>query len=194
MTELAYPSEPAPQVLSSASSDCVPTETPEMLPVVSTLGAVIGRATRGLCHGPRRLLHPVVHLHIMNREGCIFLQRRSAAKRQYPLMWDTAVGGHITYGEYAQEALFREAFEEIGLTDFNPVFLEAYVFDCPAERELVLAFAAIGDFRLEPCNEELCEGRYWSIGQIEAAMGKGVLTANFESEFRRFKSRLLSLL
>ena len=38
----------------------------EWLPVVDAQGKVIGRAPRSVCHSGSKLLHPVVHLHIIN--------------------------------------------------------------------------------------------------------------------------------
>ena len=109
----------------------------ELLPLTDELGHIVGRATRGECHGGSMLLHPVVHLHVFNPEGALFLQRRPEWKDIQPGRWDTAVGGHVDWGETIDEALRREVSEEIGLTDFTPTFLCRYVFESRRERELV---------------------------------------------------------
>ena len=196
MFELVYPLEPAPLLPRRNASLEAPVVAPsgEMLPVVEgESGLVIGQSSRDKCHS-LRLLHPVVHLHIIDRLGNIYLQKRAPDKSLYPGLWDFAVGGHVIYGELAAETLYREAAEEIGLTGFNPTFIEQYVYDIDSQLELSCVYAAIGHFELNPDNEEVSEGKWWTIPQIEASIGKKVFTPVFEREFTRIKHKLLSLL
>jgi isopentenyldiphosphate isomerase len=166
----------------------------EMLPLIEPSGLVYGQATRAWCHSGAKPLHPVVHLHLIDRLGRIYLQKRSMSKDLLPGYWDTAVGGHVTYGETVMEALFREAREEIGLSDFNPIDLDTYVWESDTEREWVSVFAAVGNFPLKPVNDEVEEGRYWTEKEIKAACGKGILTPNFENEYKRVGQALQALL
>lgn len=185
--ELVYPVSMAPLLQGGKAEK-------EMLPVVDATGAVVARAPRSVCHDGSKPLHPVVHLHILDRYGRLYLQKRAATKDLYPLYWDTAVGGHVEYGEYLSEALFREASEELGFYDFNPIPLRSYVFESPVERELVNVFGAVGNFNLHPDGEEVAEGRWWAPDDLESAFGKNVLTPNFEQEFPMIKHGLLALL
>ena len=189
MFELIYPEDPAPLVAIKS----IPRRA-EVVPVVDTSGIVTGRTVRSACHDGSRLLHPVVHLHIISRSGCIYLQKRAASKDLYPGFWDTAVGGHVSYGETFGEALYREASEELGLIDFNPVNIDSYVYSNDHEQELISVYATITDREINPDHDEVAEGRYWKIGDVEASRGKGVLTPQFEQEFVRLKDRLLALL
>lgn len=157
----------------------------ELFPLVDEEGRVIGKATRGECHNGSRLLHPVVHLHVFNAAGHLYLQKRPEWKDIQPGKWDTAVGGHIDYGETPEEALKREVREELGITDFTPERLGMYVFEGLKERELVYVHRTVYDGDIHPSTDELDGGRFWTIDEINAAIGQGILTPNFESEFQR---------
>ena len=157
----------------------------EIFPVVDELGRVVGKATRGECHSGTKLLHPVVHLHVFNCQGDVYLQKRPEWKNIQPGKWDTAVGGHIDYGETPEEALQREVREELGITDFTPEFVDKYVFDSLRERELVYVHRTTYEGDIRPSKDELDGGRFWTMQEIREAMGQGVLTPNFESEFQR---------
>ena len=43
----------------------------EWFPLVNEEGETIGKATRKECHSGSKLLHPVIHLHIFNKDGSI---------------------------------------------------------------------------------------------------------------------------
>lgn len=157
----------------------------ELFPIVNEQGEVTGSATRAECHSGSMLLHPVVHLHIFDTQGRLYLQRRSLNKDIQPGKWDTAVGGHIDYGESVKEALRREVREELGITQFNPIHNFTYLFQSRIERELVYSYRTIyeGDIKIDPV--EIDEGRYWSFDDIVEHLGKGIFTPNFEDEFQK---------
>lgn len=159
----------------------------EIFPIVDADGTVIGSATRGECHNGSKLLHPVVHLHLFDEQGRLYLQQRPLWKDIQPGKWDTAVGGHIDFGEEVDVALRREAREELSIVGFEPRFLLKYLFESEREKELVYVFSTIYMGEVRP-SDELDGGRFWSLSEIEAAMGQGVLTPNFEQEFLKLKA------
>ena len=158
----------------------------ELFPIVDEAGQVIGRATRGECHSGSKLLHPVVHLHVFDSQNRLYLQQRPLWKDIQPGKWDTAVGGHVDLGEEIADALRREVREELGIEDFTPEFLLRYVFESERERELIHVFRTTYDGDIRP-TAELDGGRFWTLEEIREAIGKGVLTPNFESEFLKLK-------
>ena len=154
----------------------------ELLPIVDEAGEVVGSATRGECHDGTKPLHPVVHLHLFDSAGRLYLQHRPLWKSIQPGKWDTAVGGHVDFGEEIAAALQREVREELGITDCEPRFLNSYIFESERERELVYVYSAVYDGAVAP-SDELDGGRFWTLDEIKAAIGQGVLTPNFEMEF-----------
>ncbi len=167
----------------------------ELLPVVDDSGMVIGKASRSYCHSGSKLLHPVVHLHVLRRDGSLYLQKRPIHKDVQPGKWDTAVGGHVDYGESVMEALLREAREELSLMQFNPHFIKSYVFESAVDRELVSIYAVVGShFKLLPNPDELDGGRFWTPKEIAESMGQGIFTPNFESEYTDIAQTLYALL
>lgn len=157
----------------------------EMLPVVDEQGNITGAATRGECHNGSKKLHPVVHLHVFNGRGELYLQKRPDWKDIQPGKWDTAVGGHIDLGENVEAALKREAAEELGITGFTSEQLATYVFESAREKELVFSHKTVYDGTITP-SDELAGGRFWTLCEIKENLGKGIFTPNFEDEFNRF--------
>ena len=158
----------------------------EFFPIVTPSGEVVGKASRQDCHNGSHILHPVVHLHVFSSRGELYLQRRALHKGLLPGYWDTAVGGHVSYGETIMQALAREVQEEIGITDYAPVHLETYRYDSSRESEMVHVYKAIYDGPFFWNDGEVMDGRFWSKGELRDAMGKGILTPNLELELQRF--------
>ncbi len=158
----------------------------ELFPRVDADGNVLGSVTRGEAHNGSRILHPVVHLHLFNSRGELFLQRRPDWKDIQPGKWDTACGGHMDYGETPQEALRREVSEELGVYGFTPTFIDKYVYNSLTESELVYVNATVFDGEVRPSPDELAGGRFWAAEEIGENIGKGVFTPNFESEYQKY--------
>jgi isopentenyldiphosphate isomerase len=157
----------------------------EIFPVVDEDGNTIGEASRSVCHdGKSKLLHPVVHLHLFNSKGELFLQKRVMTKDIQPGKWDTSVGGHVGVGESVEEALARESLEELGLKNFNAKFIGKYTWESEVERELVNSFYTISDDVPVTDPGEIEEGKFWTMNEINENLDKAVFTPNFENEFR----------
>ena len=158
-------------------------ESIEYFPLVNEEGKVIGKATRAECHGGSFWLHPVVHLHVFNSAGELYLQKRSMSKDIQPGKWDTSVGGHVDYGEEIENALRREVMEELGITEFEPIFIQRYKFQSSQEAELVHSYYTIYDGAITPDPIEISEGQFWEKAEIEKMIESGVFTQNFKEEY-----------
>lgn len=166
------------------SSLLIPESPQELLPLVDPAGNVIGKATRTECHNGSMLLHPVVHLHVFNEKGELYLQKRPMWKDIQPGKWDTAVGGHVDFGEDIYTALLREAREELGINAEGNELVQMYEFHSEREHELVYAHKIVYNKEIKP-SEETDGGRFWTMQEIRDAIGHGILTPNFEQEFMR---------
>lgn len=158
----------------------------EIFPLVDAEGNVTGREKRSNCHNGSMLLHPVVHLHVFNNEGELYLQKRADSKEIFPGLWDSSVGGHIAYGESPAEAVVREAYEELGLQEISPVFILKYIIETDVERELTYCYYIKTDKQPIPNTDELADGRFWKMEEIRRCTGKGMFTPNFEKDFHTF--------
>lgn len=161
----------------------------EIFPLVDEVGNVIGQAARSRCHDGSKLLHPVIHLHVFNSDGQLYLQKRSDNKDIQPGKWDSSVGGHIDPGETPDEAVLREAREEIGVYEIKPVYIEKHIIETDVERELTYCFYTVYDGKFAIDRNEVSDGRFWNITDIENQLGKGVFTPNFELDFEMFLKR-----
>lgn len=158
----------------------------ELFPIVNKSGEIVGKVTRGEAHGGSYILHPVVHLHVFNSMGQLYLQHRPLWKDIQPGKWDTACGGHMAYGESVEQALKREVREELGITDFVPISMGHYIFESKCERELVYVHRCVYNGTIFPSAEELDGGKFWTREDIVENFCKGVFTPNFENEFHKF--------
>jgi isopentenyldiphosphate isomerase len=162
----------------------------ETVDIVDERDRVIGRASRGACHGNPSLMHRVVHILVFNPSGDILLQLRGMNKEIQPGKWDTSVGGHMASGEAYDEAARRELHEELcidaggGLTH-----LYDYIWRSEIETERVRTYRLIHDGPYRVQKEEIEEARFFSPAEIEASLGSGVFTPNLEEEWRRYKEK-----
>lgn len=159
----------------------------EWVPLVDESGNVHGSAPRSHVHNGSKLLHPVVHLHVINHNKAILLQKRPITKQIQPGKWDSAVGGHISAGETLEQALKKEAFEEIGLIEFSAGMRKVYRWETDVEAELVYLFTSFDFKNFKVHSDEVEEVRFWTKNQIENQLGKNIFTPNFEFEYEMLK-------
>lgn len=157
----------------------------EMLTLVTEDDRVIGPVPRKLVHGNPSLVHRSVHVLVVGRAG-LLLQKRSLSKDTQPGKWDTSVGGHVGYGQSYDEAARREAAEELGLAlgDLECLYASRIRNEVESENIRTYLHLSEGPFRPEP--GEIDAVRFWSRAEIDAALGTGVFTPNFEEEYAHF--------
>jgi isopentenyldiphosphate isomerase len=158
----------------------------ELFEVVDDEGRVIGTAPRSKCHGDPSLAHRSVHVFVRNRQGDLYLQKRSPAKDVQPGKWDTSVGGHLAPGETYEQAVVRELAEELGVS--VPVAMlvpcHHYVWRTSVETEHVRTYELTYEGSMNPDPVEIDEGRFWRLAEIRQNCGRGIFTPNLEYELR----------
>jgi len=73
--------------------------------------------------------------------------------------------------------------EELGIVDFEPVFMLRYQFRSEQEAELVHSYYAIYDGAVHPNPTEISEGRFWSINEIKENTGLDILLRTLKMNF-----------
>jgi isopentenyldiphosphate isomerase len=164
----------------------------ERLEIVNYKGEVIGHASRSEIHGNPSMMHRVVHVLVFNAKGDILLQKRSQNKDVAPGKWDTSVGGHVAIGESLVSSSVREMYEELGVGGHEPEFLYSYTHSNVYETELVTTYRCFIEENFSFDREEIDAIRFWTFDEIRGAMGKGILSDNFEHEFITYLGHLES--
>jgi isopentenyldiphosphate isomerase len=159
----------------------------ELFDVVDRHDKVIGTAFREEVHGNPQKIHRVSHVLVFNKQGRLFLQKRSLSKDVQPGKWDTSVGGHLDSGEDYLSAAEREMAEELGIEGAPLFFLYKYLHSNNYESEIVSTFETRWDGPIHILQAEIDEGKFWPFKEIENSIDKGIFTPNFIDEFTRYK-------
>jgi len=154
----------------------------EWFDVVDENDQIVGRAPRREVHA-RGLTHRAVHVLVFNREGELFLQKRSMTKDTAPGVWDSSASGHLGVGEDYDTCAVRELAEEIGLRTTGAPQRWLRLPACPdSGREFVWVYRleAEGPFVLNP--EEIERGGWFAPGEIARLVREE--PARFADSFR----------
>ncbi|MEW6517274.1 MAG: NUDIX domain-containing protein [candidate division FCPU426 bacterium] len=159
----------------------------EWFEVVDAEGRVLKLARREECHADPSLMHRVAHVLVFDPEGRLYLQLRSRTKDIQPGKWDTSVGGHLQPGETELAGAQRELQEELGVQGAALELLYHYIMRSPVETELVATFKTVWQGEIRPDPLEIEDGRFWEPAEIQANLGRGIFTPNFEDEYSRWQ-------
>lgn len=105
----------------------------EIFDVVDGNDRPTGTATRAEVHA-KGLIHRAVHVFVLNRNGDLYLQKRSLIKDMNPGLWDSSVSGHLDAGESYPDAAVRELGEELGIHGVSVDDLEHAATILPSEK------------------------------------------------------------
>lgn len=112
------------------------------------------------------LLHRAVHVFVFNREGQVFLQKRSMRKDTAPGKWVSSCSGHVDAGESYEVAAIRELGEELGLfgASLEPLFKVGPCEPTGNEFVWVYRYESEGPFTLD--QSEISDGKWIDLGAL----------------------------
>jgi isopentenyldiphosphate isomerase len=107
-------------------------EQDEWLDLVDESDNVIGRKLRSEVHAEKLKNYRAVNLFIRNSKGELWIPRRTAHKKLYPLGLDFSCAGHVESGSTYEETLKKEVMEELNI-DISKVPVKVLGKVTPAE-------------------------------------------------------------
>lgn len=87
----------------------------EYLDLVDAQDQVIGKKLRSEIQAEKLQNFRVINAFIVNSKGELWIPRRTASKRIFPLAFDMSVGGHVESGESYDDTFKRETMEELNI-------------------------------------------------------------------------------
>ncbi|MCL2438912.1 MAG: Holliday junction resolvase RuvX [Alphaproteobacteria bacterium] len=130
-------------------------------------------------------LHKAVIAAIINSNGEILLQKRARHKDKFADLWDISISGHVQSGATPEQALIKEAAEEIGIKitprDLHPIatFLSKITIGDMKENEFHDLFMIRLDHPISaysPKDGEVSEIKFVNIAELKNLGQKGELT------------------
>ena len=172
----------------------------EALILVNDRDEQIGSMSKALAHDGDGVLHRAFSLFIFDDSGRLLLQRRSAAKRLWPLYWSNSCCSHPRDGETMEVATVRRLEQELGIrTRLEFVYKFTYraeFDDAGSENEFCSVYLGRCDTKPRVNETEIAEWRFVSTAELEQEFidRPDLFTPWFKLEWRRlsgdFQERL----
>ena len=138
----------------------------ELVDRLDDSGRIIGTIARRDLRGSR-MPHRCAYLLVFNRRGELFIHQRTAMKNTHPGYWDVCVGGLPSPGESFDDAVRREAEEEIGVAvDAERLFPVHFADDQSIVFGMVYRAVHDGPFHFQP--EEVARGEFVPLAEAIA--------------------------
>ena len=165
----------------------------EPLILVDSQDRELGQLSKAECHAGEGVLHRAFSIHLINSQGELLLQRRSASKPLWPLYWSNSCCSHPRAGETMANAVHRRLRQELGLAcELHYLYkfeYQARYKNLGAEREVCWVYLGRCDQPPHANPEELAEWRYLSPAQIDRLLSleEHSFTPWFRLEWQQLK-------
>lgn len=139
----------------------------EIVEIVDRDNRPCGTAERRLMRR-EGLTHRATYILVINRQGQLFIQKRTATKDIYPGYWEVAAGGVVLAGESYEQSAQRELAEELGINNRLLVAHFDHYYEADDNKVWGRVFTCLseGPFILQA--EEVAEGRFVSPSEVFA--------------------------
>ena len=143
----------------------------ELIDIVDENNELTGQIEDRMIAYKKGLWRRTVSCWIMNKKGEILLQKRVANKLRNPNKW-AKTGGQVDSGESAEDAIFGEVKEELGIEIPKE---QIQVLECWKSKDInnkrfAYNFIFVVDYKIEDYKlqkEEVSEVKYFTIEEME---------------------------
>ncbi len=147
----------------------------EEVAIVDPNDVLIGSASRREMRR-RNLIHRASYIIVLDRQGRLFVQKRSMGKDVYPGLLDVAAGGVVLAGESYEVSAERELAEELGISGvaLEPVLDQYHEDEGNRVWGRIFLCRSEGPFVLQA--EEVDDGFFMTVDQVLAPHGRHLFT------------------
>lgn len=146
--------------------------------LVNHVGRAVGTQTVEEAHQAPGQLHRAFSVVLIDEDGRILLQRRSASKTRFASLWANACCGHPAPGQSVAASANQRLREELGLGPITLIDAGVYVYyakDPSAGRvefeyDHVLMGTVSAEAALKPNPDEVADLRWVNRHQLEASL------------------------
>lgn len=149
----------------------------ELMDVVDQFDQVVGQKLRSELYAENSSNCRAINAFLVNSQGQLWIPRRTAQKRLFPLHLDMSCGGHVCSGESYEAALQRELQEELNL-DLGQVAWSLLGHLSPY-RDGVSMFMNVYEIRSDATPawnpDDFIEAAWFDVGELQNQIQSGDL-------------------
>ncbi|MCB9359117.1 NUDIX domain-containing protein [Candidatus Woesearchaeota archaeon] len=135
--------------------------------------------------------HRASFIILLNSKRQIYIHRRSDDKKYEPGVWDIAFGGGGRPEESYEDTAIRELREESGI-DEDISEIAYFKYDTSEDKCFGKIFVCISDDNINIQKEEIAEGKFIDIDDIDNFMNNNDMKKTAEYIYKNFWEKIIS--
>ncbi len=165
-------------------------ETVEIVDVVDENDRLLRKAARSEVE-EKKLLHRVSRVIVVDKEGRLLVQKRSASKKTRPGWWDIGVTETLQSGESYESAAIRGLAEEVGImgistTEIMRSSLVKARHKSQTSNVICKVYGLMYNGNITPDHDEVEEASVMAAEKVEKLIDEGKMTPGGIETFRKF--------